>query len=405
MTCITLLLNETFVSETDENTAPQKSYQPHFELKDGDRVVFLGNSLMEKDLKHGYLEVALTSRWPNQDITFRNLGWSGDTVFGDARSYFTNPPSAYGHLVNQLNEAQPTVVFIAYGANEASEGEAGIPGFSKGLNQLLTVIEDLEAKAILLSPVPHFTKNDSDVKQSQLQNENLKRYSEAISETALERDVRFINLFHSLIEIGKKFDITTNGIHLNETGYYFLSSIIETGLGLPSREWSAQVDVSDFTTWAKGATISDVKKDKDTGNIQFSIDDHYLPYPLPAHEQITQNREIKMTGLNKGSYSLTVDGEYFITATSSEWSEGVKISNEPSYNQANHLRDLIVKKNELYFHKYRPQNRTYLLGFRSHEQGHNAVELNQFDSLIQKAEDQIANYRMPNTNNYKLIRQ
>ncbi len=41
------------------------------------------------------------------------------------------------------------------------------------------------------------------------------------------------------------------------------------------------------------------------------------------------------------------------------------------------------RKDQLFFHRYRPQNETYLFLFRKHEQGNNAVEIPQFDPLIQ----------------------
>jgi putative heme-binding domain-containing protein len=53
------------------------------------------------------------------------------------------------------------------------------------------------------------------------------------------------------------------------------------------------------------------------------------------------------------------------------------------------LRKLIAEKNELYFHRYRPQNETYLRGFRKHEQGQNAKEIAEFDALIAQAEARI----------------
>jgi len=53
------------------------------------------------------------------------------------------------------------------------------------------------------------------------------------------------------------------------------------------------------------------------------------------------------------------------------------------------LRDLIAWKNDLYFHRYRPQNETYLRGFRKHEQGQNAKEIPLFDAMIAQAETRI----------------
>lgn len=56
-----------------------------FELRDGDRVVFLGDTLIEREQYHGWVELMLTSRFPERNVTFRNLGWSGDTPVGESR--------------------------------------------------------------------------------------------------------------------------------------------------------------------------------------------------------------------------------------------------------------------------------------------------------------------------------
>ena len=54
----------------------------------------------------------------------------------------------------------------------------------------------------------------------------------------------------------------------------------------------------------------------------------------------------------------------------------------------------IQKKNELFFHRWRPQNETYLFGFRKHEQGKNAAEVFQFDPLVEAEEKKIAELRV-----------
>jgi MIP family channel proteins len=53
------------------------------------------------------------------------------------------------------------------------------------------------------------------------------------------------------------------------------------------------------------------------------------------------------------------------------------------------LLEAIARKNEFFFHRYRPQNETYLFLFRKHEQGNNAVEIEQFEPIIQKADQAI----------------
>lgn len=61
-----------------------------------------------------------------------------------------------------------------------------------------------------------------------------------------------------------------------------------------------------------------------------------------------------------------------------------------SPDKAARLRELVAWKNDLYFHRYRPQNETYLRGFRKHEQGKNAREIPLFDAMIAQAEARIA---------------
>ncbi len=53
------------------------------------------------------------------------------------------------------------------------------------------------------------------------------------------------------------------------------------------------------------------------------------------------------------------------------------------------LRQLILRKNQLFFYRYRPQNETYLYLFRKHEQGKTASEIAQFDPLIRLADEAI----------------
>src|SRR6185503_4654765 len=57
------------------------------------------------------------------------------------------------------------------------------------------------------------------------------------------------------------------------------------------------------------------------------------------------------------------------------------------------LRDLIARKNQLFFNRWRPENSTYLFLFRKHEQGKNAQEIPLVDPLIQAEEEKIAKLR------------
>lgn len=369
-----------------------------FSLKDGDRVVFLGNSLLENDLLHGYLELALATRWPARNVTFRNIAWSGDTVFGDARSYFTNPPTPYELLMKQITEAQPTVVFVAYGGVEAQEGEAGLARFNEGLNKLLDKIAELGANAVLLSPIPVLSTIKADQRNAMLQ-----RYAAAIATTAAERKARFIDVFNPILEIQKKAKITDNDIHLNEVGYYHLALALENGLGLPSRRENISINFSKKNI-ASSAMAKIIETDETHDGFRFSINENYLPLPLPGEvgNAVEPGGVLQIMGLKKGFYTLTADNDQVVSASAAQWAAGLNITQGPCFIQANQLRDLIRKKNEIFFHQYRPHNRTYILGFRAYEQGRHAEGLKELGLIVTWLEGQIALHRMPVPHTYQL---
>src|SRR5262249_51247208 len=107
-----------------------------------------------------------------------------------------------------------------------------------------------------------------------------------------------------------------------------------------------------------------------------------------------RNSLVIAKGLAPGKYALHIDGKNVISASAEEWAKGVAILH-PDQGQVERLRQTIIDKNQTYFHRWRPQNETYLFGFRKGEQGKNAVEIPQFDPLVEKLEKDIAELRVP----------
>ena len=57
-----------------------------FQIRNNDRVVFLGDSITEQRLYTTYVEAYAITRHPGWRLRFRNVGWGGDTSgFGNAR--------------------------------------------------------------------------------------------------------------------------------------------------------------------------------------------------------------------------------------------------------------------------------------------------------------------------------
>lgn len=337
-----------------------------FEFKDGDRVVLLGGGIIERDQKYGWIEAAITSRYPDRHITFRNQGWSGDTVLGEARAYFGTPQDGFNHLKQYVQEAKPTVIILGYGSNESFAGPAGLEKFQKDYQTLLDAIKPAGARIVLLSPIPLFNLG-SPLPDPAAANENLRFYAKTIQQIALNYGHRFVDLYHPMsgVDTAEARKLTDDGVLLNSAGYQILGQALAGELKLPPAADELSVDLS--------GTLKTI--------------DATLP--------LTPGRKITAKGLAPGAYQLKIDGVPVAQATADQWASGVVIHTGPPFDRAEKLRRAIVEKDELFFHGYRPQNETYLRGFRKHEQGQNAVEIPQFVPLVESKEKQIDALKKP----------
>src|SRR5882672_10966650 len=125
---------------------------PRFELRPGDRIVFLGSGLIEQERRYGFLETRISRRVPEGSLIFRNLGWAGDTVRGIARTDGYQNPAGFARLLKEVQDWKPTVLFIGYGTNESFDGASGLPGFREDYAKLLAKLAPLKARVVLLSP-------------------------------------------------------------------------------------------------------------------------------------------------------------------------------------------------------------------------------------------------------------
>ncbi len=384
---------------------------PRFELLDGDRVVLIGGTMIERDQTYGYLETRLTRRYPDRKITFRNLGWSGDTVEGVSRAGFGPPSDGFKQLVDHVLALKPTVIFLGYGANESFEGKAGLPKFQAGLDKLLKAIEPTKARLVFLSPTRQENLGPP-LPDPTSHNADLALYRDAIKVEAEKRGAVFVDLF-SLPNVGTmakpKQTLTDNGIHLTPYGYWVEAVAIEKDLFGSKRgtgpylgggekvkivlELSFEAEISDQETTPTG--------------VRFKLRAANLPVlsPLDMAHPHHFDQAIAVWNLKPGKYDLKEDGQTIASANHGEWSAGVVIRQGPEVSQAEALRQAINAKNELYFYRWRPQNETYLFGFRKYEQGQNAREIPLFDPLVEAKEAEIAKLRVPVPHVYELIRE
>lgn len=278
---------------------------PSWTLHEGDRVVLLGDAVVEREGERGAIETALVAAHPDGDLTIRNLGWSGDTVWAESRGVFDQPSAGYARLLHLVDGLEPSVVVIAYGRNESFAGAAGLAPFR---DQLARLCRDLRTprrergqeplRLVLVTPPPFEATPPLSAATAAARNAALSRYAAAIREVALEAEAGTVDLFDGIVarlEAGRR--LSENGVHLTDDGYEAAASVFAASCGRP------------------------------------------------------------LSGDHAGRTAA--------------------------------IRAAVNEKNRLFFHRWRPANETYLFLFRRHEQGNNAVEIGQFDPLVEAAEAKV----------------
>ncbi len=361
---------------------PMACAQEPFALKDGDRVVFLGNGYVEQDHAFGFLEARLTRRWPGANVVFRNLGWGGDTVQGLARTSGFEQPDGMGRLLKEVQSLKPTVLFVAYGMNESFAGEAGLPGFMRDYRKLLDQLAPLKAKLILLSPTWHEDLGRP-FPDPAMHNRDLQKYADAIQQIAADLKAPYLDLLQPLRDA--KARITTNGIQLNALGYSLAAQAIEKQLALPPREWAVSIDMKKKKTTASGTRVENL----DAGKSALLF--HAIDTSLGIDGD---TMKLLVTGLPDGDFVLSIDGSTVHVAPSAEWAKGVTLAD----SSGSKLQQAVVAKGELFYRRWRPFND------HSRHWGFIGGDFKLYDQEIESLEKTIATLRQSQTRTFDISR-
>jgi len=225
------LIVSTFVVSTFVSLAAHAE-SPQLELKKGDHVSLIGNTLPDRMQHDGWLETFLQHKFPDRELVFRNLSFPGDEI--DVRPRSDN----FGTPEKWLTDTQTDVVFAFFGYNEAFSGEAGLPAFREKLKHFIdeTVAAKYSdrgpARLVLFSPVAHEDLNDPNLPDGRDHNVQLEMYTQAMAEIAREKQIPFVDLFHPSYELYAREvePLTMNGVHLTTEGNRLMANVIMSTL-------------------------------------------------------------------------------------------------------------------------------------------------------------------------------
>ena len=219
---------------------------PKPEIRDGDRVVFWGDSITDKAYYPRTVENYYRGRFPRLKVEFYDLGWGGDTAVSAKRMERDLPP------------LKPSLVLIALGMNDgeyAPFSERLAAAYLSGMNDLVALIRTRTgARIVLMTPTPYETGVRADEAGKSLDgfyNDTLRRLSERLIAFGREKDIPVIDvnaMFSAAVARTKAsvpdFRFTLDSIHPNAAGQAILAACLLSGLGAEKNALELSIDGS-----------------------------------------------------------------------------------------------------------------------------------------------------------------
>ena len=338
-------------------------------FKDGDVVVFLGDSITHGGRYHEFVTDFYRTRYPDAKIRFINSGVGGDTAHGAQR-----------RVPDDVTPYNPTHVALHFGMNDINRGaytatpdarqlqarEGAMSGWARSFDALVAKVKAAVPNAALMymtttlyddtavvTNMPKGATGWATVNQVGC-NGGLAQMAGHVLNKARADKVPGIDLYSPLNTFLKRhqkadphFMVTRwDRVHPEALGHSVLAWSFLKAQGVDPVVSDVAVDAAQGTVAKSGnATVTDVAKT--AKGVSFAVLAKALPLPvapeaLPYATEFdverTLNREtLAVAGLAAGSYTLKIDGEMVGTWTASELAKGVSLGfndKTPQYRQA-----------------------------------------------------------------------
>jgi lysophospholipase L1-like esterase len=334
-----------------------------FFVKDGDRVVMMGDSITEQYLYSSYVEMWTVTRFPAWNLTFRNVGIGGD-----------RSPGGNGRFKRDVLPYKPTALTVDFGMNDGGYQpfkEAGFQVYLKGLQGIADQAKAANIRVAWITPQPLDTGDPGKTALTGY-NLTLEKYSAGVKTIADKNHDLFVDQFHPYLAVldkartaEAKYNRITAGdaVHPGPRGQSLMAAAILKEMHFPTQVASVTIDVATpDTVKAIGCQVTGLIVQK--GNtVCFQQQDAALPFfpaearPIlkwaPILEELNQYT-LKVTGLQPGTYAIRLGGKKVAEFPAQELAKGVNLASAalsvgPVADQVKAVKTAIEAKNK-YFH-------------------------------------------------------
>lgn len=324
------------------------------QLKDGDTVVFLGDSITHQCLYTQYVEDYFLTRYPAMKLRFHNAGVGGDRAT-DALTRFDRDVAEY----------KPRYVTVLIGMNDGGYGQwtpEMFGTYERDMTALIERIQSIGATAILMTPTMYDTRaallrakppRPVDSPANKYYNASLAYLGAWVREQAINRGLGFVDMYGPLNNLTieqrqEKADFTfiPDAVHPEADGQLIMAaSIIEQMQHSPAVS-AAMLTFADGK-WAAGKNSTASEVQGDANGVTFTLTANALPWVVPGEAsfgyKVTRaghrlsNESIRIVGLAPGQYDLKIDGQTVGTYGAGQLAFRVELEENaktPEYQQA-----------------------------------------------------------------------
>ncbi len=312
-----------------------------YALRDGDTVVFLGDSITAARTYGKIVENYTLLRYPTRKVRFINSGWGGDTAAGGLK-----------RLERDVFAHGATVLIVAYGINDIGWGTKADDEhktlYLDAVREIVAQCRSRNVRVFLCSAA--VTAADPDRSET----DYLQRMCDEGMALARSLGAESIDVQRTMRRIQKRI-VEANahrkekdppdslhvadGVHLNDLGQLAMAFAILKGLEAPAEVSAATLDASALSSIeTQGCRISNVTGAD--GRLEFDRLDDGLPINfgifgalqfrfIPIPDELNRYM-ITVRNLAQGRYAIEVDGRGLGTFPSEQLARGLNIASATS---------------------------------------------------------------------------
>ncbi|MFA6287675.1 MAG: GDSL-type esterase/lipase family protein [Opitutaceae bacterium] len=352
-----------------------------FHLKNGDRVVFYGDSITDQRLYTTFAETFVVTRFPSLQVTFTHSGWGGDRVGGGHGG-----PIAQ-RLERDVFAYKPTVVTIMLGMNDGNYQafNQGIfntfsQGYTSIVEKLQTTVPGIRLTLIQPSPFDDVTR---DPKFPGGYNTVLVGYGDFVKKLAEQNhqlSADFNTAVVSVLTKAKATDaelsakIIPDRVHPDASGHLIMAGALLKAWNAPALVTEVEIDAAGKRVAV--ATATKVSALKAESSLSWTQLDEALPMPVNLADPATalavkssdfietlDRQPLRVTGLTAPAYTLKIDDQVVGTWSKEDFAKGINLAVQrtPMTEQAAAVHSLTLQHTGLHQARWR----NYQLGLNN----------------------------------------